>query len=97
MDDLALQVGEIDDVKVHDTERAHARCRKIERQRRSQAAGSDTQHARSFQLLLPGHADLGHDQVARVTQDLVVGKGSGFGFDIKCGGHQDLVCGNFQT
>src|SRR4029077_5440902 len=51
MDDLALQVSEIDDVKVDDAERAHTRCRKIERQRRSQATGADTQHARSFQLL----------------------------------------------
>jgi hypothetical protein len=35
--------------------------------------------------------------VARVAQDLVIAQDSGFRFDFKCGGHQNLGCGNFKT
>src|SRR5207244_1850092 len=50
-------------------------------QRRSQSARADAQHARSLQLLLTLHADLRHDQVARIAQDFVVSKGRGGGLD----------------
>ena len=94
VDDLALQVGEVDDVEVDDAERADTGGGQVQRQRRAEAAGADAQHARGLQLLLALHADLGHDQVARVAQDLVVGEGNGFGFDFNCGGHENLGCEN---
>ena len=90
VNDLPLQVGVVHDVEVHDAERAHAGRAQVQRQRRTQAARADAQHSRRFQLELPFHADLGHDQVARVAQDLVVAQGGGFGFDFKCGGHENL-------
>jgi hypothetical protein len=93
VDDLALQVGVIHHVEVHDAECAHARSRQIESQRRAQPARANTQHPRCLQLLLPFHADLGHDEMARVAQDFVVGQGSDFGFDIGCGGHKNLSFG----
>ena len=46
---------------------------------------------RGFQLELPFHAHLGHDQVARVALNLVVAQGNGFGFDFECGGHENLL------
>ena len=81
VDDLALQVGVVHDIEVHDAERAHAGRAQIQRQGRTQSARADAEHPRGFQLELPFHADLGHDQVARVAQNFVVAKGCGFGFD----------------
>jgi hypothetical protein len=72
VDDLALQVGVIDHVEVHNAERADARGRQVKRQRRTESARSDAQDFRGLQLLLPFHAHLGHDQMARVAQDFVV-------------------------
>src|SRR5205823_1525673 len=81
VNDLALQVRVVHDVEIHDAERADAGCAKIERQRRPEASRADAQHFRSLELELPFHADLGHDQVARVAEDLVVveGERSDFG------------------
>ena len=81
VNDLALQIGVIDDVEINNAERAHARRAQIKRQRRAQASGADAEHLRSLDLELALHADLGHDQVARVAQDLVVVEsyGSDFG------------------
>ena len=67
VDDLALQVGVIDHVVVDQAEPAHACGGQIHRQRRSQPARADQQHAGSLQLLLPAHAHFGHDQVAAVA------------------------------
>ena len=72
MNDLPLQVGVIHYIEIDQTQRAHARGCKIKRQRRSQPARANAQHARRFQLLLPLHADLRHDQMPRVAQDFVL-------------------------
>jgi len=72
VDNLALQVGIVHDVEVNDAERADTCRAEVERQRRPQASGADAQHLRSFDFELALHADLGHDQVARVAQNLVV-------------------------
>jgi hypothetical protein len=72
MENLALQVGVIDHVKINDPERAHARGGKIKRKRRAQSAGADAEHARRLQFLLPIHANLRHDQMPRVAQDFVL-------------------------
>jgi hypothetical protein len=62
----------VHDVKVHDAESAYTRGREIKGQGRAQTARANTEHFRSFQLLLSLHAHLGHDQMARVTQDFIV-------------------------
>ena len=59
VDDLALEVGEVDDVVVDDAERADAGRREVERGRRAEAAGAEQQHLGVEQLLLALQADLG--------------------------------------
>ena len=51
-----------------------ARRRQVHQRGRAQAAGADAQHLGVLQPLLPGHAHVGDDQVARVTADLVDGQ-----------------------
>ena len=70
--DLPLQVGQIDDIEVDDTQRAHTGRRQIQSHRRAQASSSDAEHACLLQLELTLDADLGQDEVARVAQGLVV-------------------------
>ena len=67
MEDLALQVGQIDDVEVDDADGADAGGGEVERHRRAEAAGADAQHPRRLQLALPFEADLGEDQVPAVA------------------------------
>src|SRR5208337_5481530 len=72
VNDLALQVGVVHDVEIHNAQRANACGRQIERERRAESACSNAQDFRGLQLLLALHAHLGHDQMARVAQDFVV-------------------------
>jgi hypothetical protein len=72
VNDLPLQVGVIHYIEIDQAERAYASGRKVQGQRRPQPARANTQHARRLQLLLPFHADLRHDQVARVAQDFIL-------------------------
>ena len=72
--DLALQVRRVDDVHVDDAERADARGREVERGRRAEPAGAEQQHAALEQLLLPGLADLGQQDVAPVAVALLGGE-----------------------
>ena len=74
VDHLPLQVGEIDDVEIHQPDAPDAGRGQIQAQRRAQAAGADQQHFGVLQLELPFHADFGHDQVAAVAQDFVLRK-----------------------
>ena len=74
VDDLALQVGEVDDVVVDDPERADARGGEVERGRRAEAARAEQQHLRVEQLLLALEADLRDEQVARVALALLGGE-----------------------
>jgi hypothetical protein len=67
VDDLALQVGEVDDVVVDDAERPHARRGEVERGRRAEAAGAQQQHLRVEQLGLALGPDLGEQDVAPVA------------------------------
>ena len=71
VDDLALQVRVVDDVRVDDPERADTGRREVERRGRAEPAGADQQHAAAEQPLLAGLADLGDQQVARVAAALV--------------------------
>jgi hypothetical protein len=54
VDDLALQVGQRDDVVIDHAERADAGGRQIHQDRRAEAAGADHQHGRLLQRRLPG-------------------------------------------
>ena len=74
VNDLALQVAGVHHVEVHEAERAHTGRGKIKGQRRTEAAGANAKHARSLQALLPFHADLGQDQVARIARELIGGE-----------------------
>ena len=69
MGDLALQVGQLHAVVVDDADGADAGRGEIQHQRAAQPAGADHQHARGLQLGLADAADLGQQDVARVTLD----------------------------
>ena len=74
MDDLALQVGLVDLVELGDAERADAGRGQVEQRRAAQAAGADDEHLGVLQPLLPGHPDVGDDQVPAVAAYLVDGQ-----------------------
>ena len=67
MEDLALQVRRVDGVGVDDPERAHAGRGEVQRGGRAEPAGAEQQHAGVEELGLPGLADLGEQEVARVA------------------------------
>ena len=71
--DLALEVGEVDDVVVDDAERADPGGGQVERGGRAEAAGAEQQHLRVEQLHLALEADLRDQQVARVALALLGG------------------------
>ena len=77
VEDLPLQVRVVDDVEVHEPERSHPGRGEVERERGSESARADAEHLRRLEPLLPLHAHLRHDEVARVAQDLVVREGGG--------------------
>ena len=64
---LALQIGEIDDVEIHQADAADAGGGQIEAERRAEPAGADQQHLGGLEFQLAFHPHLGHDQVARVA------------------------------
>ena len=86
MDDLALQVGLVDLVELDDAERADAGRGQVEQRRAAEAAGADHEHLGVLQPLLPGHPDVGDDQVPAVAADLVDGQLGG-GLDQRWQGH----------
>ena len=55
-----------------DRDPADARGGEVHPDGRTESARTDHQHARGFESSLTRHADLGHDQVTAVTQDLFV-------------------------
>jgi hypothetical protein len=72
--DLALQVGQVDAVEVHDAERPDPGRGQVRGGRRAEATGPDAQHLRVEQLALPLPADPGQDDVPRVPEDLLLGE-----------------------
>ncbi len=88
VDDLPLQVGVVHYVEIHDAERAHSGRAQVQRQRRAQSSGANAQHFGVLDLELPFHADLGHDEVARVAQDFFVVQRCRLRRDVDCGGHE---------
>src|SRR6266849_6191362 len=69
---LALEIGVVHDIEVHQADVADARGGEIEPKRRAESTGADEQHFGGFELELTVHADFGHDQVAAVAQDFFV-------------------------
>jgi len=53
VDDLALQVGVIDNVEIDDAERADTRSRKVKREGRTESACSYAEDFCRLKLLLP--------------------------------------------
>ena len=77
VEDLALQVGGVDDVHVDDADRAHPGRGQVERGRRAEAARAEQEDLRLEQLWLARLADLGEQQVALVAVALLGGEGPG--------------------
>ena len=71
VEQLAVQVRLVDDVEVHQAEAADAGGGQVHPERRAEAAGADHQHLGGLELQLPLGADLGHDEVPAVAEDLV--------------------------
>jgi len=69
VNDLALQVGLVDDVEVDDADGANARGGELQQGGRSQASCADHQHASVLEPLLPVHPEVGDDQVAAVARN----------------------------
>ena len=70
MQHLALQVGDADGVAIHHTDSAYASCCQVERDGRTQSAGSYQQHLRLQQLLLGIEAEAIEDDVAIIAPAL---------------------------
>ena len=69
---LALQVGKIHRVEIHDADFADAGGGQIHGDGRAKTARADAQHARGFDFLLPGQTDFRQNQVPGVTPDFFV-------------------------
>jgi hypothetical protein len=68
MYDLALKVGEIHRIEVHDADRPYPRRGKVERQRRTESARTDGEDPGGLELPLAGNPDLGQEEVSRISQ-----------------------------
>ena len=75
VEDLALQIGLVDDVHVDDAEGADPGGRQVERGRRSEPARTEQQDLGVEQLELADLAHLGQEQVALVA--VALGRGEG--------------------
>ena len=71
MDDLALQIGQRDNVVIDHAELAYAGGSEIHQRWRAQAAGADHQHGGLFQRGLAGSADFAQHDMAGIAFDLV--------------------------
>ena len=72
IEDLPLQVGEIDLVRIRDREAAHAARCEIKRRRTAEAACADDQGMSGAQPFLPLHPDFGEQDVAAIAEKLLV-------------------------
>ena len=74
MQDLPLQVADVDGIEVDDADGADARGREIQRRRRTEAPGADTEHAAGLEPALAVRPHLGQDQVPAVALHFGVGQ-----------------------
>jgi len=70
--DLALQVCEVDLVRIGDDQPAQTARREVQGRRAAEAAGADDQRGCPAQPLLPLDPDLGKEDVAAVAEKLLV-------------------------
>ena len=71
VNNLALQVGLIDNVEFNNAQGAHTCCCQVHQRWRAQPTGANTQHLGILQTLLTGHADIRNDQVAAIAAHFV--------------------------
>ena len=71
VDDLALQIGLVDDVIIDDSERADTGRGEVEQRGTAEPAGADDEHLGVLESLLTDHPDVGNDEVAAVATDLI--------------------------
>ena len=71
VEDLALEVGEVHGVEVHDAELADAGGGEIHRDGRAEPARSDAEHAGGANFPLALQPDFGQTQMPRVAADFV--------------------------
>ena len=81
VEDLALEIGKIHRVEIHDADLADAGGGEIHGDGRAEAARADAQHAGGADFLLAGQPDFGQNQVPRVAPDFVIVQ---FHNQIKC-------------
>ena len=79
VDHLALQVGEIHHVEIHQADAPDAGGGQVQAERRAQAARAHQQDLGGFELLLPLDPHFRDDQVAAIAQDLIVRERDLFG------------------
>jgi hypothetical protein len=72
VEDLALEVGRVHRVELHEAQGADPGCGEVEADGRAEAAGPDHEDLRVLEPPLAGEPDVGDDQVAAVTQDLLL-------------------------
>ena len=72
VDDLALEVGEVHRVEIHDAEFADARGGQVHRDGRAEPARADAEHAGGANFLLALQPHFGQNQMPRVAADFVV-------------------------
>lgn len=70
---LAMEVGEVDGVVVHETDRSDARGREVGDKRAAKPADADAQDASGLEFGLAFGSDLGEEGVAAVTDGLFLG------------------------
>jgi hypothetical protein len=72
MQDLALQVGPVDDVVVGDDQTSDPGGGEVDRRRRAEPAGADDQGPRAEQFLLARDIDVRQHDLPAVAQQLFV-------------------------
>src|SRR5688572_7058152 len=73
MDDLALKVAVLDDIRIDDADRPNSSCGEIHKCRGAEATGPDRQDLGIEKLLLPGDAHFRQQDVPRVAVPLLGG------------------------
>jgi hypothetical protein len=72
VEDLPLQIGEVDPVRIGEGQLADAAGGKVERRGAAEAAGADDERARVAQPLLALDPDFGEQDVPAVAEELLV-------------------------
>jgi hypothetical protein len=74
MDDLALEVGVVNDVEINEAEISNASGGEVERKGRTKASSADAEDACILQTLLAFGAKFGEREMARIAEELGLGE-----------------------